>query len=227
MSLWTLRCVIRMGNKCQGGLAVHPELPSGASQTPELEPSACPGLGSLAGAGEGFQAGSWMPPLELVLLIIWLGHSVAVAVPWGCALPPAPSGAVLGLRADPKPSTYSLIWGRGAWGSSDAVLIHSPSNSLCHGSYDGPVLTVMGAGSRGMGGHGPASPQPAAPHCPRDPRVPAAPPILEATLGVPVGQRGGPRRWREDTLGELSWPAPLQLGALGNKSPRSDSPKQL
>lgn len=32
---------------------MHPELPSGASQSPELEPSACPILGSLAGAGEG------------------------------------------------------------------------------------------------------------------------------------------------------------------------------
>lgn len=91
-----------------------------------------------------------------------------------------------------------------------------------------------------MGAQGTASPQPAAPHCPRDPRVPAAPPTLEGIAwGASRTERGSQEvegsqqeGWAgnlcpQDTLGEPGWPAPLQLGVLGNKSPRSDSPKQL
>lgn len=160
----------------------------------------------------------------------------------GCALPHphGPSEPVLGLRADPKPGTFGLIKGRGARGTSDAALIHSLSDSLCHGGCTGPVITVMGAGSREMGGHSTASPKPGAPHRPRDHLGASSPSTLEGiTRWASRTGRGSQEMvgshqegWAgslcpEDTLHEPSWPAPLQLGALGNKSPRSDSPKQL
>jgi len=111
------------------------------------------------------------------------------------------------------------------------------SNSLCCGGCDGPVITVTGAGGTGESGAG--SPQPGDPPHSRG-SLGASSPYPEghwdagtAPRGSQGGGVGGPREgWAgslstEDTLGELSQPAPLQLGALGNKSPRSDSSKQL
>lgn len=73
------------------GLAVHPELPSGASQTPE------PGLGSLAGAGGGFRHGGECHHWNL-------SFSAGLGCGWGFG---APSEAVLGLRAPPQ---TQLVW---------------------------------------------------------------------------------------------------------------------
>lgn len=145
---------------------------------------------------ERVQAGSWMPPLEFVLL---RGLGYGVAVPWGvwlCFASWTQWGSA-GAQGRPQTRVFGLIPGWGAWGTSDAVLIHSLSDSLGHGSCDGPVITAMGAGSRGMGAHSTASPQPAAP-VPAISWVQTAPPALE-------GIAWGPRRcWGATRRGELA-----------------------
>lgn len=106
MSLWTLGGGIRRGNKCQGGLAVHPELRRGARQSPELEPALgwAAWLGLEGVPGRELDATSGICPSQQ-------GHgvvAVAAAVPWGTWLcfPAGASEAVLGLGADPNPHIW-------------------------------------------------------------------------------------------------------------------------
>lgn len=80
-----------------GGSGCAPRAPQWRQQSPELEPSACPGLGSLAGAAGGFQAGIWMPPVEFVLpsragarLGLWLCFASWTQC-WGSGQTPNPA----------------------------------------------------------------------------------------------------------------------------------------